>query len=84
MQALELTNGKTLARILERAARPLLEQSSAPQELVNRIYLAALGRKPKAAEEELALQLLEQPARPEGVEDFLWSVCMLPEFQLVY
>jgi mono/diheme cytochrome c family protein len=84
LQGLELTNGETLAEILERAAKPLLTGSPAPPELVDRIYLAALGRKPKSAEQELAVQLLGEPVQPEGVADFLWAVCMLPEFQLVY
>ncbi len=25
-----------------------------------------------------------QPAQPAGVEDLLWAVTMLPEFQLIY
>jgi mono/diheme cytochrome c family protein len=84
LQGLELTNGDTLARILNRGAKPLLADSPAPLEIVDRIYLTALGRNPKPTEQELALQVLGQPVRPEGVEDFLWAVCMLPEFQLVY
>jgi hypothetical protein len=28
--------------------------------------------------------MVGQPALPAGVEDLLWSVAMLPEFQLIY
>ena len=94
LQGLELTNGKTLARILQRGAERLaanfdLPDVKAPAKmstdlLLDRIYLQALGRKPKSDERKLARELVGDPVRPEGVEDLLWAVCMLPKFQLIY
>jgi hypothetical protein len=33
---------------------------------------------------QLAREVVGQPIQPAGVEDLLWSVAMLPEFQLIY
>ena len=32
----------------------------------------------------MAKEVVGQPARPAGVEDLLWALAMLPEFQLIY
>jgi hypothetical protein len=32
----------------------------------------------------LAKALAGQPVRQDGLEDLLWSLAMLPEFQLIY
>jgi hypothetical protein len=32
----------------------------------------------------MARDLVGSPARKEGVEDLLWAMTMLPEFQLIY
>jgi mono/diheme cytochrome c family protein len=85
LQGLELTNGETLSRVLQRGAEKLLAaQPGPPEELVTRLYARALGRKPTAQELQLAGELLGQPPQKEHVEDLLWSLAMLPEFQLVY
>jgi hypothetical protein len=46
--------------------------------------MKALGRDPSSGEMKLAGDLLGHPVQAEGVEDFLWSLAMLPEFQLIY
>ena len=52
--------------------------------LVQTLYQHALGRPPTPAERQIALQMVGSPVRKEGVEDLLWALVMLPEFQLVY
>jgi hypothetical protein len=84
LQALELTNGETLARILHRGAEQLAAADPLPGELIDRIYRNALSRPPRATEKAIAIDLLGQPTRQEGVEDFVWAMVMLPEFQLIY
>jgi hypothetical protein len=85
LQALELTNGETLADVLKRGAGNLLSTPAAANgELISALYEKALGRKPVGLELRLAREMLGQPAQPAGVEDFLWAVIMLPEFQLIY
>ena len=85
LQALELTNGETLAKVLEGGAAKLLARKSpSSAKLINDLYRKALGRKPTAQELKLARELVGEPVNKEGVEDFVWSLAMLPEFQLIY
>ena len=85
LQALELTNGKTLDELLQRGARKLLANHPGESAaLVANVFLKSLGRSPTEKENALATALIGSPARAEGVEDLLWSLAMLPEFQLIY
>jgi hypothetical protein len=85
LQALELTNGATLASQIERGAkRWLAEPTASGPQLIDGIYLKALGRQPTAGERTAATELLGSPVTREGVEDLLWVLFMLPEFQLIY
>jgi len=85
LQALELTNGATLAKLLRRGAHQLIvDAPDDSRAFVESLYQQALSRKPTAAELPLALELVGTPAKAEGVEDLLWSLAMLPEFQLIY
>ncbi len=84
LQALELTNGATLASILEEGAEKLIAEKPATEDLVSHLFVTALGRKPASDEMQLAESLVGDPVRKEGLEDFLWSLAMLPEFQLIY
>ena len=85
LQALELTNGQTLAGMLDAgAARWTADRSSSPTHIVNALYLQALGRPPTPAERKAALTEIGSPVRTDGVQDLLWALVMLPEFQLVY
>ncbi|MDQ6631862.1 MAG: DUF1549 domain-containing protein [Verrucomicrobiota bacterium] len=84
LQGLELTNGGTLSDILKRGAAELVTQKSADKHFVPHLYEQALGREPTSAEMKLAEELVGQPIKKEGVEDLLWAMTMLPEFQLIY
>jgi len=84
LQALELTNGQTLTRLLRKGAERLASTSSNPDDLTERLYLQGLGRHPAPAEKSLAKDLLGQPVSKSGIEDLLWALVMLPEFQLIY
>jgi hypothetical protein len=84
LQALELSNGGTLAEALRQgAAKMAADKSQTPAQLVERIYLRTLSRRPTAGEMQAAVELVGTPVRAEGVEDLLWIVAMLPEFQLI-
>jgi hypothetical protein len=84
LQALELTNGTTLDEILTQGSRQwMAEKSAGPQSVVARAYRMALGREPSPAESGLAVETIGTPPSPDGVEDFLWMLVMLPEFQLI-
>lgn len=84
LQALELTNGATLAKVLKQAAEKI--QAAYPTggvTLVTQLYRQALGRPPNAAEQGIAEKLVGTPAQTEGIEDLVWVLTMLPEFQLI-
>jgi mono/diheme cytochrome c family protein len=85
LEALELTNGRELADIVRRGAQnSLAENPVSTEELISTLYARALGRKPTTEELETAKEVVGQPAQPAGVEDLLWGLAMLPEFQLIY
>ena len=86
LEALELTNGRELNGILSRGAGAILAGSSHqwPETLVARLYLNAFGRIVTKDELDLALSMVGKPIRQAGVEDLLWAMTMLPEFQLIY
>lgn len=84
LQALELTNGPTLAEHLKRGAEKLI--ATAPpgsRDLIALIFQRALGRNPTPDEFAVSEELLSPPQK-DGIEDLLWSLAMLPEFQLIY
>src|SRR5437763_567628 len=83
-QALEMTNGETLADLLKRGAKSISAASTVRDDkLIAGLYLKALGRTPTSAETQLARQMTRQPEQETGIEDMLWAVAMLPEFQLI-
>lgn len=86
LETLELTNGAELADLLKRGAEEMLSQpdKASQGKVVPWLYEEALGRKPTTEELRLALALAGQPIQKTGLEDLLWSLAMLPEFQLIY
>ncbi len=84
LEVLELTNGSALDEQLQRGADHWLrEASSNPSRLISSIFLAALGREPTSRERDLAAELLGNSPTKEGVADWLWTIILLPEFQIV-
>jgi mono/diheme cytochrome c family protein len=85
LQALELTNGETLAQALRRGVARLLEDGPASvDQSVVVLYQRALGRPPTLEESRLARVVLGSGQEPAGLEDMLWAMIMLPEFQLIH
>jgi hypothetical protein len=83
LQALELTNGHELSELIQHGAQNLMGEYPDGR-LIPQLYARALGRKPTREELKLAREVVGQPAQPAGVEDLLWTMAMLPEFQLIY
>jgi hypothetical protein len=83
LQALEMSNGNTLAEELKRGAGKMMGGVQSGEELVDRVFARALGRKPTDGERRVGAELVGTPPTAEGVEDLLWVVAMLPEFQLI-
>jgi hypothetical protein len=43
-----------------------------------------LSRKPTDQEQKIAAALIQTEDVKQGIEDLLWILTMLPEFQLIY
>jgi hypothetical protein len=84
LEAIDLANGEILAGTLRRGAERLLErQWQSPEHFVRWLYEFALTRQPSAEELLILQDSLGKQLTPQGIEDALWTVIMLPEFQLV-
>lgn len=85
LQALDLANSERLATTLRKGAPNVLKKfaNKDNKALVDWLYEAALSRRPTAGERRVAMDVLGRPATEQGVEDLLWTVMMLPEFQIV-
>ena len=84
LEAMDFNNGGILADILAKGARHILAtHGSDGPALIENIYLQALSRSPSVEEKDIALKIVGTALLPATVEDFLWSVLMLPEFQLI-
>jgi uncharacterized membrane protein len=84
LQALEVTNGERFNMTLQHGAEKWREEYPEGEELIENLYMKALGRKPLKAEVEAALKALGDNPEADQIEDLLWSVMLLPEFQLIY
>jgi hypothetical protein len=85
LQAIDLSNGEILAGTLAQGATRIIEQQPGESaDLVQRLYLHALSREPSDEECEISIQLVGgAQASAAGVEDLLWAIFMLPEFQII-
>lgn len=81
--ALELMNGPELQRLVQQAAEAQLKQSSAAPDFSLRVYWTLLARPPTAEEQHTAAELLSSLPNQETAQDLIWTIVMLPEFQLI-
>jgi hypothetical protein len=85
LEALELTNGATLDDLVKQGSQNwTTKKLKSPTELVKEIYLRAICRAPTSSELSTATKFVGASMSPESLEDLLWSVFMLPEFQLIH
>ena len=84
LEAMDLNNGNILASMLERGSDAVIKRCGTdPSALVDGLYVQALSRLPSAEEKQISLEVLGATTTPASVQDFLWSLFMLPEFQLI-
>ncbi len=86
LQALDLSNGEILANWLREGATYWLEKQQqekwTDEQLIKALFLAVLSR--PCTESEKVLLILDHAGDvQQQVEDLLWIVVMLPEFQLI-
>ncbi|WP_317044970.1 DUF1549 domain-containing protein [Algoriphagus marinus] len=84
LQALELTNGIKLNDALAKGGARWARNYSDPKELTSKLFAQALLRAPTKQELELADRLFGGKTDVAKTQDLLWSVFLLPEFQMIY
>lgn len=84
LQALALTNGVAFNNALESGATKWKSEFASSEDIIREVYLRALGRHPEKKEMQAAMEMLGPEPEVEGVQDFLWAVMLLPEFQLIF
>lgn len=84
LEAMDLSNGQILSDTLARGAEKLAAQSwDSPAGFVRWLYRFAVSRDPNREELGVLTAAVGDPLTEQGVQDALWAVLMLPEFQLV-
>ncbi|NBW02394.1 MAG: DUF1553 domain-containing protein, partial [Cytophagia bacterium] len=83
LQALELTNGNKFNLSLRKGAEIWAQKYQTGESLVKALYLKALGREPSLKEVTLAVKYIGKKPSVEGIQDLVWAVTLLPEFQLI-
>ncbi len=84
LQALELTNGLTFNTVLESGSKKLLQRYSNSDQIITELYRLCLGRPPGKAELKPAVEKLGALPSEEDIQDLMWAILLLPEFQLIY
>ncbi len=84
LEAMDLNNGTILDERLSVGAKALLaKHPGSSSELATYVWRSALSRDPTPAEMDLILSLLGPKPDVAATQDFLWSVLMMPEFQII-
>lgn len=83
LQALELTNGNKFNQTLRKGAAVWVAKYKSSDLLVRALYQKALGREPSLKELNLAIRFMGKKPSVEGIQDLVWAVTLLPEFQLI-
>jgi hypothetical protein len=85
LEAIEMSNGQPLAELLHESAELLMAQhaNSTSDQLCRFLFESAITRPPTPQELDRLVALAGSPVTTTGVEDVLWCIMMLPEFQIV-
>ena len=84
LEAIDLANGEALAGVLRRGAETLLARyGQSPPDLIDWLYSFSLCRRPTSAEFDILMEAIGPELNAAVIEDILWSIVMLPEFQTV-
>jgi hypothetical protein len=83
LEAIDLANGNLLAGYLKQGATALATRHTRSQELIQEVFLRLLSRPATPAEIAVLSEVSGSTPTAQGVEDVLWSILLLPEFQFV-
>ena len=83
LEAIDLANGKLLTDLLHQGAAKINASEPDAKQRITNLFQTALSRDPTPAEQN-ALESLTAGSDPRtGTADLLWTILMLPEFELV-
>ena len=84
LEAIDLANGQVFADALAKGAKTLAARSwDSPENFVKYLFKSALTRDPSPEElSSLAAAVGTKPSE-QSIQDALWAVCMMPEFQFI-
>jgi len=83
LQAIDLANGEILDNILVAGAARLLPAINDQQQFIENLFRQAVCREPSDEELRLADSVVGEMPTAESVQDLLWLLIMLPEFQFI-
>jgi len=83
LQAMELTNGTKLNETLVNGAKKWIAKYDNPDELIRAIYAQSLVRNPSKEEYIVAKKLFGDGVEEAAVQELLWAIVLLPEFQFI-
>ncbi|HEX4130814.1 MAG TPA: PSD1 and planctomycete cytochrome C domain-containing protein [Pirellulales bacterium] len=85
LEALDLSNGTPLVDLLNRGAAALLKEHAKldSEAIARRVFRSALSREPTSEEQTTLVEIVGRQPAAESVADLLWTIVMLPEFQLI-
>lgn len=84
LQAIDLANGELLDQMLSKGAARLVDRGVAPKTLVTQLFQTAICRPPSEEEQQLLESFLGDTPTAERVQDLLWLLVLMPEFQFIY
>jgi hypothetical protein len=84
LEAIDLSNGSTLAAYLSQGGQSLRETWGSDRNgLIDFLFRFAFSRKPTSEEKAALLSALSPEPIAQEIEDVLWAIFMTPEFLLV-
>lgn len=84
LEAIDLNNAQVLADGLAAGGNLWLQRyPDSSLDLIDQVYLSMLSREPTNEERSFAIEALGSRPDSQTIQDLLWAILMLPEFQLV-
>ncbi|QJE95496.1 DUF1549 domain-containing protein [Luteolibacter luteus] len=83
LEAIDLANGEQLSGLLKKGALKLAESGEGSEVLVDALFMQALGRRPSLREKTGLVGVIGAKPSAQAIEDLLWMILLLPEFQFV-
>lgn len=84
LKALLITNSTLFHEHISKGAKILQEETSSEVEiLIDRLYQSILSRPPTRKERRLLQEALNQEDQLAALEDVIWTMFLLPEFQFI-